>query len=200
MTATKPAAKPRKITKAERAKAELANNKIRRDFDPPEIRRIAQAMASHSLNIQELESEKSAIASQYKSKIDTAKSEMQEAANKITAGFEIVTRECLVVYRPGKSEKDLFNPANGEFLAVEPMDEPDYQRELRLSKEAAKGKAAKGKERASEPGEPDTSAEKNAIKKEKGAPKSQGQIADALKKAADKKADDAAKKAGNAKK
>lgn len=190
-------AKPRKITPAERKKSELAQNKIRRNFDGPEIRRIAQAMAASSLNIQELDAEKSAIASQYKSKIETAKSEMQESANKITAGFEIVTRECLVVYRAGKSEKDLFNPANGAFLSTEPMDEPDFQRELRLSRDAdkSKGKAAAGK-----PGEPDTAAEAQAGAKDKAGPKSQGQIADALKKAADKKADDAAKKAGKSKK
>jgi len=194
------AAKPkvRTITKAEKAKSELSRNKIRRDFEPREIREIAQAMAAHSLEIQELEAEKSAVASQYKSKIDTAKSEMQEAANRITAGFELTNRECLVVYRPRQGEKDLFHPQTGVFITAEPMAEPDFQRELRLSKTPKKN-AAEGKEPAAKPGEPDTSAEKKATSKEKAKPQSQGQIADALKKAADKKADDAAKKAGKAK-
>jgi hypothetical protein len=193
---TQPAPKARKITKTERAKAELAQNKIRRNFKGEEIKSIAQNMAAKSIVIQELDAEKSAVAAQYKSRIDTAKSEMQEAANKITAGFEIVSRECLVVYRPASGEKDLFNPETGEFITAEPMAEPDFQRELRLSKETNKG--AKGKTRAALPGEPDTTAELAAAKKDK--PKSQGQVADALKKAADQKADAAAKKAAKGKK
>jgi hypothetical protein len=199
-TAKTESAKARKITKAERGNSELSQNKLRRDFNSDEIRTLAQSMAGHSVSIQEIEQEKSAIAAQYKSKIETAKSEMQEAANKLIAGFEIVNRECLVVFRPTKREKDLFDPATSEFISSEPMTEPDFQRELRLHKARTKP-AAGQKGSAANPGEPDPAAEAAAAAKDKATPagalgkKSQGQIADALGKAAAKKADAAAAKA-----
>jgi len=174
-----PEAKPkqvkvRKITPAERKKSELAENKIRREFTGDEMRRIAQTMAERSLHIKELEDEKAAIAAQYKSRIETARSEMSEAANRITAGFEIVKRECVVVYNPGKGSKDLFNPADGTFIANAPMEEPDFQRELRLTKDAAKKQAESKSAKKPTPdqkpngkaGEPAMSKEAQAAKKD----------------------------------
>lgn len=169
----KTTAKPRKITPAERKKSELAENKIKKEFTGDEIRSLAEAMAERSVSIKELEDEKSTVAAQYKARIETARSEMQEAANRITAGYEIVKRECLVVYNPGKAMKDLFNPANGEFIASVPMEEPDFQRELRLSKDKANAqkKAAPGnptpdKKPNGKAGEPAMSKEAQAAKKD----------------------------------
>lgn len=123
-----------KLNAAEREAATKSRERIRRDFTTEELKRFGKELADNHRKAAEVEGERKAAAAQFKSRMDTLCAESDELANKLSAGFEFVKEETLVLYRPKDREKDIFELETGEFIETAPMDNADFQAQLKIEK------------------------------------------------------------------
>lgn len=76
-----------------------------------------------------------AASKDYKSKIDTETTEINRVNNLISAGFEMVEANALVIFFPDARIKKFYYPTAkegvvGDFIREEPMQESDFHRNL----------------------------------------------------------------------
>lgn len=92
---------------------EFKTKSIKYEFSKTEKADIATEMAQKVAELSELEDEKKAAMSSFKSRIDLVTAEVNNAANKLNTGYEYRNVQCLVErdYRAGKIH---FFPAGHE--------------------------------------------------------------------------------------
>ena len=173
-------------------------------FTAEEMIDLAREQAGKAQRIAELTEEKAAIAEQYKGKIKAEEAEINRIANLVVSGDEFRSYAAMVEYFPKLAKKKFFDENTGKLIKEEPMDKDDFSQDLRLSPAPGVSKIVAMPDPERPDGEQKTAqAQADAIKKGAKAegkkrakakakdivPKSQGQIADALGKAARDKAD-----------
>lgn len=114
----------------ETKKAELLSEKIvdhsfSLKLTPAEILEKAKEMTKIMQQRDQLESELSAIKSDFKSKISKKDADISLLSNQISSGTEWVTKKCLVIMYPKQGVKKYF--FDDEFVSEETMTKEDFQ-------------------------------------------------------------------------
>jgi hypothetical protein len=108
---------------------------VKKDLTDKDVGVLARSNSQRHLRLGELELQLKAATKDYKSKMDTEKTEINRVNNLISAGFEMVEANALVIFFPDERIKKFYYPTAkqgvvGDFIREEPMQESDFHRNL----------------------------------------------------------------------
>ena len=116
-------------------------------FSPAELVDLSRELGRTCNDINTLESEKSAVAKDFGSRIETKEIRRDSLVDKVTSGYEMRPTECVVVLDPKNRSKDYFRTepdgTPGEFVERREMTAADFQLPL-PAVEIASGEAMPG--------------------------------------------------------
>lgn len=103
-------------------------------LSPSEKQQLGLSLAQALGEMRGIEKELDQVKAEYKSKVSSVETRMSGLETSITNGFQMVQRECVVVFHPEKKEKHFFidgdDVEKAEPVAVETMTNEDYVTEL----------------------------------------------------------------------
>lgn len=109
---------------------EFSNEFIKHTFSNDEKRDIAMEMAQKVSELQHAEDNKKAIVSDFKSQIDGIQARVNNAATKLTNGYEMRTIKCEVIPNWDKKVLEYMRTDTGEKAKEEAMTSDDLQMKL----------------------------------------------------------------------
>lgn len=116
----------------------VVKRSVKHVFTPEEMRQLNQDFVQSYSTLRGVEADIDSQKALWKSKLSEAEARMATLSSTITAGFEMRTEDCIVVFRPKDRLKDFFlklpegqgYPPDAKPVATEPMTEDDFQQEL----------------------------------------------------------------------
>ena len=111
-------------------KKEFTHESVKHVFTEEEKREIASEMARQVSIRENFEDEKKALTSEFNSKIDGAKAQINSAAQKINNGYEYQTVKCQVIRDFESRMVQFFRVDTGELAKERPMTGDELQMKL----------------------------------------------------------------------
>ena len=99
---------------------------LRYDFTAEEIYSLSKDLAVKNVAMRSEEEEKKAIVSQYSSRINTLRSQIQDLSNKVSSGYEVRKVQCNIKYHFPEQNKKQITRTDTKEKFVEPMTKEDH--------------------------------------------------------------------------
>jgi hypothetical protein len=112
----------------------FSNESIKHTFSDEEKSEIAQRMAAAIATLKKTEDEFQAVKSEFKSKIDLAKSQINSDAVLLNNGYEFRNVKCIIKYDVVNRITRFYRADNGEFAKERAMYSDEYQ--MKIDEEA----------------------------------------------------------------
>ncbi len=103
---------------------------VKYHFTEEEKKEIASTMATKVTELKQLEDDKKAVTSSFKSKIDEVQAQINIAANNITTGYEMRNTKCEIEIDPVAKVVNYLDPETGKILKTRKAQSEDLQMEM----------------------------------------------------------------------
>lgn len=120
-----------------RIKERSIKMRLKHQLTTEEKRELAESMADNQAKLEELEDEKKAVASDYKSRIETVQGEIRRESNTYRQGWELRDIQCSEIQDFDKGIVTVVRLDTGEEVKVRPMTHDERTLELPFEEEAA---------------------------------------------------------------
>jgi predicted nuclease with TOPRIM domain len=111
--------------------------RLKHQLTTEEKRELSESMADNQAKLEELEDEKKAVASDYKSRIETVQGEIRRESNTYRQGWDLRDIQCCEVQNFSKGTVTVNRLDTGEVIKSRPMTHDERTLELPFEEEAA---------------------------------------------------------------